>query len=379
MIRVAQMIDSLYVGGAEKLQVTFAEAVQGRDVELTVISLKDSKTVIRDELEALGVSLFVFPAQKLLQMNRIRHLYRFLARERFDVLHTHLGYANVLGSILGRFAGIPVVASLHNTKIREDSDHPLLAALETVGLRYGATRIVAVGHAVAQAQKGRFKGKVVEVIPNAVPVVGALSAGERRDVRTEIAGGADCHVLISVGRLEPQKGFGDLLTAFVEVHRTHPAARLAIAGIGSLRDELDAQIEALNLQDSVKMLGMRHDVPRLLAASDLFVSSSHWEGLPVSVLEAMSAGLPIVATNVGDIPQVIQDGHSGLIVSPEEPEELAQAICTLLDDPERRDAYGAAAQTHIHQTYGPAAWVDRLLALYEEVRLPRQTAGLVGA
>jgi glycosyltransferase involved in cell wall biosynthesis len=154
-----------------------------------------------------------------------------------------------------------------------------------------------------------------------------------------------------------------LLEAFAEVHTHTPEAFLAIAGAGELQGELNARLERLGLTGHARFLGGRGDVPQLLRASDVFVSSSLWEGLPVAVLEAMAAGLPIVATHVGEVPLTVVEG-TGLLTPPAQPQPLAAALQSLLADPARREAMGRAALAHVERHHSPASWLDQHLALY---------------
>jgi glycosyltransferase involved in cell wall biosynthesis len=176
--------------------------------------------------------------------------------------------------------------------------------------------------------------------------------------------------LLSVGRLEPQKGCFDLIESFALVHQKHPDARLVIAGSGSLESQVNSRINTLSLAQSVHMLGLRQDIPDLLAASDIFVSAAHWEGLPVASLEAMAAGLPLVVTSVGDLPRVVAPG-TGLLVPPKDPVTLAASIVRLLEQPELRVELGAAARNHIERHYCANAWADRLLEVYAQTVGPQ--------
>ncbi len=363
---ITQLIDSLDVGGAETLQVTFAEAARAGDIRLTVIALRDvGGSAIAEKVQAFGAQVVMFPARKVYDPKRFWRLASFLRRERGDALHTHLTHANILGAVLGRLIGIPVVATLHSTSIEPRHDHPALRWLETLALRYGVQCIVAVGHQVAEAHRSRLRGKPIEVVPNAVSLPPGISAAERLALRREMIGDPARPLLISVGRLALPKGYPDLLTAFAALRQTHPSAALVIVGEGHLRDELAAQIAALKLEGHAILLGARSDVPRLLAASDLYVSASHWEGLSVAVLEAMAAGLPVIATSVGDVPRVVVSG-AGVVVPPKEPAALAEAARALLNDPAQRQSLGAAAKAHVTHNHSPAVWLDRHLRLYQE-------------
>lgn len=365
-MRVLQMIDTLFTGGAERLQITFAEGVQSKDVDLTVVSLRAIDSHYPDLLKSLGATVHILPAPKLLHPQRMWALWKLFRSGKYDIIHSHLGYANILAGFIGRLAGVPVVSSLHNTSVYEAGQHRLQVVLETLALRFAASRVIAVGYAVADAHRARLRGKHIEVIPNAVSLLPPLTEEERIAVRTAIMGDPTRSLLISVGRLWPQKGYFDLLDAFTEIRKTYPRAALAIVGSGDLYDELSTRINTLGLEADVFLLGKRTDVPKLLAASDLYVSASHWEGLPIAVLEAMSAGLPVVATTVGDVPRAVVEG-TGLVVPPQAPQALANAVCSLLGSPETLRASGVAARTHVTAVYGVENWVNRLLSLYHDV------------
>lgn len=371
MIHVAQIIDTLRIGGAEKLQITFAAAVkERRDIKLTVIVLEDRKTPFFEELTKMGVDLHVFAGAKLIDPRRIWRLAQFARQQRFDIIHAHLGTANMLGALVGRLTGIPVVATMHNTR-KDRYDHPFL---ETMAQRYGASRVIAVGQAVADSYQPRLGSKKIDIIPNAVQPIPEFSQEEKEVARIEMAENLDRPLLLAVGRLLPQKSYDNMLLAADILRRAYPDFILAIAGDGKLRDDLTAQIKTLGLESHVKLLGARGDIPRLLSAADIFVNSSQWEGLPVAVLEAMSAGLPVVATAVGDVPRVVVEG-TGLVVPPHQPDALAAALLELLQDVQKRKAWGLAAKRRVRETYGAAAWVNQLVSLYkEEIRTPSQLA-----
>ena len=372
MIRVAQIIDSLHFGGAQKWQVMFAQSVPKQDVALTVISLKKNSqgTDIPDELQSLGVRVVYFLpkiAMGLLDFPRLWRLAQFLRREQFDVVHTHLTYANIIGVMAAKLAGIPVVATIQNSRYDGPHYHPLRYRLETWTLRCLADRLMAVGHVTAKSNEQRLRGKLIEPVPTALEIMPPLSEAECNALRAEIIGDPARPWFISVGRLTQQKGYSDLITAFADVHQIHPSAVLVIVGGGALHNELKTQIESLGVEGHAVLLGRRNDVPRLLAASDIFVSSSHWEGLPVAVLEAMASGLPVVATSVSDVPRVVIKG-TGIVVPPQKPVLLAQALCSLLNDPALLKAYGKAAQDHISRHHNPAGWVNKIFSIYNSLQ-----------
>ena len=366
-MRIAQLIDSLGVGGAEKLQVTLAEAAQMQNVELSVINLALKKEQLLEEtIKAHGARVIQVSARKLLDWKAIHRLAKLLRRERFDVLQTHLEYANIMGGVAGQLSGTPVVSTLHSAKLHP-KHRPMIHKFEAWTLRNASKRVVAVGQVVADAHRERLAYRAIDVIPNAVASIAPLSDVERYKLRYDLWGDLTRPLVISVGRLTEVKGYFDLLDAFTILREQTSQAALMIVGGGHLYDELASKIETLGLSNDVKLLGLRNDVPRLLAASDLYVTASHWEGLPLSVLEAMMAGLPIVATKVGDLPQLIVEG-TGKLIDPKSPAQLATALHFFLSNPKRMRAYGTSAKEHAMRHHSIEAWFNQLLTLYREVK-----------
>jgi glycosyltransferase involved in cell wall biosynthesis len=308
------------------------------------------------------------PGRKLYNVGRFRQLLDFLRREKFDVLQAHLSHAILLGALAGRWLNLPVAATLHSTGVEPRYYNPVWWCAEMLTLRYNVKRVVAVGQSVADAHHRWLGRRPIEVIPNAVELPKPLSPSEREAARREMVGDPTRLILISVGRLAVPKGYPDLLTAFARVQQTFPRAALVIAGDGPLRAELESQIQSLGLTGQVFLLGTRGDVPRLLAASDVYASASHWEGLPVAVLEAMAAGLPVAATQVGDVALVIPPG-TGLVVPAHQPAQLADALLNFLQNPDQMQLTGAAARAHVVAHYSPSVWLDKLLALYSEMQV----------
>lgn len=365
-MRVAMMIDSLRIGGAQKLVTQFVSAVSKQTVETTVISLRaDPVPANLEIIHSAGAEVENFPSRSLLDVRRLSRLIRFLRAEKFDLIQTHLSYANILGCLAGYFAGIPVIATLHSTGHDPQQKSRLITRLEEVILRFFARRILAVGYTVAATFQDRLGSRTMDVIPNGVPAPVDLSPQAKQQLRREIAGEEDRIVIISIGRFVPAKGYEDMIEAFAILHRQNPQPVLVIAGVGKLSEKIKSKISDLQLQDAVNCLGARNDVPQLLAASDIYANSSHWEGLPMALLEAMMAGLPIVATSVGDMPKVVTP-ETGIIVPPHNPAALAEALSCLVGTPEKARSMGAEARARAMREYSVDTWIKRLTSLYEE-------------
>lgn len=372
MIKILQIIDLLHWGGAQRMQVFLAEQLNAHDVELTVVSLNASGgSPVPEYLRQHGARVVIFPFPKFLSLGSFWKLFNFIRRERFDLIHTHLTYANIFGTLIGRLTGTPVIASLRTAGYDSRYHRPLRQFIETTVVKYGAQRIMANGYAVAEFGRERFAPREIDILVNAIDLPAPLADGERLALRKELTGDPARPIVISVGRLDLPKGFPDLIRSFVAVRKAHPRAALVIAGDGPMSSELDALVQKLHLEDSIFLLGQRDDVPRLLEAGDLYVSSSHWEGLPVSILEAMASGLPVLATAVGDIPHLVVP-EAGVLISPRQPDELASEIISLLASPARLEQMGAAAREHIRKNYSSGIWVYKLLNLYASVCPPAE-------
>lgn len=360
-MRIAQIIDGLYVGGAEKLLVSFSEEAPNFGMTTTVIPLRIyPETPFLEQLQNIGTPVIEFRGRNLVDPFRFMRLVNYLRLEKFDVVHLHLTYAIILGSVAAKLARIPVVASVHNTQPDK------WAGLEIFALRHWVDVVLAVGNEVAKAYQPKLGPQRIKTVLNSVNRPAAISADERLSLRLELGASQNEILILAVGRLFPQKGYDDLICAMSILKQRSIPARLAIAGIGELHDSLIDRIKEFGLQQNVSLLGSRKDVPKLLAASDIFANSSHWEGLPIAVLEAMAAGLPVVATSVGDVSYLIND-QTGILVQPQATDQLAEALIRLCKDSQLRAELGRNAHEYVRQHHSSDIWVKQLFQIYRQV------------
>jgi glycosyltransferase involved in cell wall biosynthesis len=295
---------------------------------------------------------------------------RRLTRFSADVLVCHGYKANMVGRLAARSCGIPAVAVARgwtgeSWKVR------LYEAADRLHLRY-MDRVVCVSH--AQAVKVRRAGvppaKIV-VIPNAARLNIALPADvEARDqLESFVADGADW-LVIAAGRLSREKGFSILIDAARLVLDRLPSARFIVFGEGALRPALERQIAVAGLTHHFALPGHRSDFDQLLASADLFVLPSLTEGLPNVVLEASSAGVPVIATAVGGNPEIIVDGVTGRLVPPNDSQALANQIVHLLTDEAGRRRMGQAAREYVTRRFSFARQAEMYLTLFRELRQP---------
>jgi glycosyltransferase involved in cell wall biosynthesis len=191
--------------------------------------------------------------------------------------------------------------------------------------------------------------------------------GDSATVRQELGIPADHQVVVHVANFNPQKRHEDLLRAVQMVVRQEPKVTFLLVGHGRLQPAVKAQAQELNITENVIFTGFRTDAPRLMAAGDLSVLSSQFEGLPISLLEAMALGRPVVATNVGGVSEVVTDGVEGFLVDPLDPAQLADKILALLRDPELRQRLSENARRRVREKFSIQSMVTRTEALYRQV------------
>lgn len=367
MMRVAVVIDSLKVGGAQRLISAYASHASAHGVSPVIITLReDGAPFLLETIRSAGVRVIPVSAGSLFNVRRLRRLAEIFKEEKVDLVQTHLVYSNILGTLAAHSAGIPVIATLHSVAVANKWKSRALKVIQNFVLRSYATRILAVGQMVADINEENYGRRKVDVIPNGIPAPSLPEDRERDRLRREITGDGSDSIIITVGRFSRAKGYEDMIEAFHLLRQRASNPKLVMVGSGSTVDNIKSQIADLKLDRSVILTGEREDVHQLLALSDVYASSSHREGLPLAVLEAMMAGLPVVATSVGDIPNVVTE-ETGVVVPPHRPELLAAALEDLLGNPEKRQSMGQAAYRRAMSEYSLDAWMEKHLALYREV------------
>jgi glycosyltransferase involved in cell wall biosynthesis len=295
-------------------------------------------------------------------------LFRLIRKERFQVIETFTHHANILGLPVAWLARLPVRVAGHHGRIEQ-----LQAWITQLHSRVINSRItsamVAVSNRVKKfsiEEEGISPEKIV-VIPNGHASRSPTQSADdmRARYRKEIGHDDDGILVLSVGRLAEQKGHIYLLEAIPAIVKQFPKTVFAIAGDGLQRAELEARSEQLGISQSVRFLGTRSDVPELLQMADIFVLPSLWEGFPIALLEAMEAGLPVIATRVEGVEEIIVDGSNGLLLPPGDPEALQFALQRMLAQPDLRVNLGTAGKTLVQGTFR----LDQMGRKYESLFL----------
>jgi glycosyltransferase involved in cell wall biosynthesis len=349
---------SLDVGGAERVLIQAAAALRAHGFEVLVAAFEGRGGQVARELSASGVTVIDLRISRHVALWAIPNVVRLLRECRVSVIYTFLIHAHLVGRLAGRLAGTPVVLSSQQVMGWEGR---LADWLNRVTSRW-CTRVVAVSSNVADylVRIGVPRNKVV-VIYNCVDVAG---------FSCEASAASAAGLIGSVARLSPEKDHATLLRALALVRKTYPDVRLVLAGDGPERPRLESLAGDLGVASAVEFLGQVADVRPLLSSIDVFVQSSHVEGLPVAVLEALAACRPVIATDVGGNREAVVDGECGYLVPPSHPEALAAAIARVLADPVGAAAMGRRGRQHVQAQFGREAMVRRTLALLYDLGVP---------
>jgi len=363
-VTVAHFSDSEAFGGTERALLHLIGGLDhARWRPILFHAAAPGAAQLADEARALGVPTRAVPVARRAArgLASIVPLVRALRRERAAVFHAHQ-----IWSLSCRY-GI-VAAACARVRVRVATAQlfvempPLLGIdVQHAVLTRCLHRHIAVSRFVASRLRDRFHvppGKIV-VIPNAATAGGTVSPVPR----SELARDVSTSIVLTVARLDAQKGIAHLLDAAVAV----PRASFAIAGEGPDRAALEQRAATLGVSDRVRFLGHRHDVPALLAAADLFVLPSLYEGLPLAVLEAMAAGVPVIATSVGGTAEVVRDGETGTLVPPADADTLSSAIARTLADRQQASRLALAARSLVAQEHSVTSMVGSVSRLYEEL------------
>ncbi len=383
-LRVLWLIDSLTAGGAEALLPPLARRLERGRVELHACALRTlGGNPFESELAAAGVPVVNLEIRNLRDRAAFRDLQRLLREERAELVHAHLTYASIWGALAARRAGLPLVATLHTLPCtgapwsRDRLRERLMCRL----LRRPGVHVLAVSQALRRAYDtaGRLPAARVEVLHNGIDA-SAFAGGDRQVARAELGLAPGAFAVSSVAVLRHGKGIEVLLEAAARLRGARPDLHLVIAGDGPLRATLERRAAELGLAERVRWLGFRRDVQRVLAASDAFVLPSRFEAFPTALLEAMAAGLPVIASAVGGVPEILGEPPCGIALPPGSAEALADALASLLDEPAaQRGARGAAACARLEAEFTVETWAERLAGLYERLASGELTSAAAAA
>lgn len=355
--KVLQLIETSGPGGAERVLVNLVGQLSQRGY-YPLICLRKSGW-LSQQLEALPSQIKIIPQDGYINCRWFRHIGNLIRAEQVSVIHAHEFSMNVYGTILSAITGVPLVTTVHGKSYYSEKWRRRFA----YRLVSRGSKMVAVSEDIRQflINKVGIKEKHVITIPNGIDV---SAYDDRFDAEQRPTNGPRKYVIGSVGSLYPVKGHTYLLKALAIVLKKHPDVICKIAGQGHLISQLEVEAAELGIEQRIEFLGLCDNIPQFLQNIDIFVLPSVSEGLPLAILEAMAAGKPIIATNVGGISEAVQDQRSGFLVPPRDPAALAQRITQVLADPVLSRELGAAGRERVKRHFSLEKMAKHYQALY---------------
>jgi glycosyltransferase involved in cell wall biosynthesis len=366
-LRVVTLLDTLGMGGAERMAVAIACLLDPERFEsLVCVSRHWHEAPLAADLSRAGIPV--------LELNRTRRaaiwdwkpLFRLLRDHPIDVLHAHKFGSNVWCATLGMLARVPVTVA-HEHGSERDRLHYTVDRL-LIGRAVDAVVAVSDAERRHMIEAEGIRPEKVHVIRNGIEPPQPVTA----DLRDEVGLAADVPVIGSVAMLRPEKALEVLVEATPLLLERFPTLHVLIAGSGGEEARLRSLVGELGLERSVHLLGLRADIANVLAALDVAVFTSDREAMPLATIEAMAAGKPVVATAVGGLPELIDDGMEGFLVPPRDPAALAAAVVPLLEDRELRERIGARGRERQRHELEIEATVSAVEQLYDDLWATRR-------
>jgi glycosyltransferase involved in cell wall biosynthesis len=360
-IHVMQVIFALEFGGAESLALNVCSLLREDErFSVSLCGVFGSGGPLSDVASQRGVSVFSLDAGRLGKVRTVAQLFRCFRQEKVAVAQVHGAYLLQYVMPAALLAGVAVVYTEHAR--HSLGRHAWLRRLARLhGRLFGKMVCVSRNLRGFMIDVVGLRPDRIEVISNGIDL--SRFAQSAQDLSRK-SGGV---VIGTVARLTEAKDHGNLLRAFATVRKEVPDVRLLLVGDGELRQEVESLVSSLGLEDAVEMTGKRSDIPQLLAGMDIFVLPSRREGFPVSIIEAMACGRPVVATDVGGVREIIDDGVDGIVVPPEDAAALAAAILGLVRDPDGRSRLGERAVHKAAANFSDQTMIGNYMRLFTSV------------
>ncbi len=356
-MKIVQVIPYFCFGGGETMCENLTYALIRLGHQVTAVSLYGERTPISLRMEQAGVKLVYLDKKLGLDVSMIPKLVSVFREERPDVVHTHLDVIKYAVPA-AKLAGVGRCVHTVHTVADKEAEGRLQKLTNTLFYRLGWSTPVALSPQVQQTILSFYalEKERVPVIYNGIDL-------SRFTPKSDYSQ-SDTVELMHVGRLTPPKNHERLLRAFAALRESHPQCRLTLVGDGELRQQVEELVEALHLSQAVTFAGAQADVRPYLERADIFVLPSDYEGIPMTIIEAMAAGLPIVATSVGGVPDMLRQEESGLLVPPDT-EAVTRACARLVENPALRERLGRNAQAEARR-FSAECMAEAYVRVYEQ-------------
>ncbi len=372
--RILHILPSLQMGGAERMATHLVRHLDREFFEVAVVSLYDpANSDLEKMLEDSDIRVFHLSKSLGFDWRMFAGIDSIVQQFRPHLVHTHLSVLRyALPAML--FRGVP--GKIHTVHTLAEKEVDAVGKLvQRLAFRNGVIPI-AIADVVADSLRRLYGRENAVVVPNGIPINQYRSPSQDRLTwRAELGILADETVFACIANLSVPKNHRIIIEGLGRLAASKSTARLLLIGEGVMRGELEAQATSLGIRDRVTFMGRRTDIPEILNASDVVVLASNWEGCPLSILEAMAAGKPVIATAVGGVPELVIDGVTGVLVPSGDAAALSEAMARLMTDFKLRMNMGLAGAARAEQHFSAEVMAQRYAGLYETLLAPSCDSG----
>jgi glycosyltransferase involved in cell wall biosynthesis len=364
------IIDHIGDGGAQQFLKRLSEELSKQQFRVIVCPLQPSRNyeiiVLSELFETITLSHRRFGLFGFFLLIRLIH------RLKPDIIHTHLNGANIFGVIAARLNCVRKIFSHDHSGTEYINRFPILAKSTLLPLERFLARFL-VKLFVVSNHVADLNIRVKKISPNKIVVLPnwidfhqfTFDAADREQNRAAFGLSATSFVIGAVGRLSPEKGLTTLVESFAIISKSVPNSYLLIAGDGPEKRALELKIKTLNLSERVRLIGFTKDTKAVYSTLDLFILPSHYETFGIALLEAMYCGLPVIASNVGGVPDLVRSGFNGILVEPNNSAQLTSSILNIISDKRLRNSLGSNARISVTEKFDRDALLNKLLHYYQ--------------
>lgn len=357
------LIDDLNLGGAERVMATLVDSLPKDKYRTIVCALEDGP--VSRELRQKGIEVIILPKSRPYDIIFLLKLLHLISKEKVKLIHSHLLITDIYGWLAAKLSRIPIVITIHGKSLLNWKHGNRV--FRFVAKR--SNKIITVSNSI----KDEIVKKLTLPLDNFITIYNGIDLSRFRDMTQDLT--LKRHINIeptslmvgSIGGLRPVKDYGTLLESMPIVIQEFPEAKFVIVGDGPLKESLELKVKSSKLEKNVTFLGWRRDIPQILSDFDIFVLSSLTEGISISILEAMAMGKPVVATDVGGNPEVVEDDKTGFLAPQGDFQGLANAIIKLLKDKELREAMGRSGRRRVEEKFSLQTFVDKHIQVYDRL------------
>jgi len=374
-INILYVITKLELGGAQKQLLDCIRQLDQEKFKVFLFTaqegllLNDAAAI--DGLTIVRSAFLERPIHPLNDLRALSEIGSFIKKNYIDIVHTHSSKAGIIGRWAGRRAGVKIILhTVHGwsfNAFQQALQRKIFICMERISARFSSKIIVVSEHDKNEGLANRVgNAGHYRLIRYGIDLE-EFSHPDPAPIKKELGILDNDPVVVMIGCLKPQKAPADFIKVALLVRKDLPQAKFVLVGDGALRPHIERLIKKHRLQDAVILAGWRRDIPQVLAAADVVVLTSLWEGLPIAVLEAMASGKPVVATDTGGLKEVLIDGRTGFLVPPHDVVLMSRKVVSLLKDVSLRKGMGCNARDTLGAEYMISSMARKVQALYEEL------------